>query len=178
MKNHKAIYKSLKVVPFKKKKFMLVINRSKLNSEIDSYTEEIKMNFPNEIIDTIDIHTKKIKNASCYHSKELLDVFVEYKFILCLENSYNNGYITEKIFNCFFSKTIPLYKGAYDVYKFINRSRFINLRKDKWMSELRSLNNEQNISTMANRKIPAKNYNDEDFMNVMKNHIESIVRIA
>ncbi|MCL1721757.1 glycosyltransferase family 10, partial [Vibrio parahaemolyticus] len=36
-----------------------------------------------------------------------------YKFCICFENAQMiEGYITEKIFDCFFSATVPIYWGA------------------------------------------------------------------
>ena len=50
-----------------------------------------------------------------------------YKFSFCLENAMNyDGYITEKIFDCFTSLTIPVYKGPSNVLRFIPKECFIN----------------------------------------------------
>lgn len=55
------------------------------------------------------------------------------KFSLCYENlSGLNGYVTEKIFDCFLSGCIPIYLGASNIEKyipsdcFINRNNFMN----------------------------------------------------
>lgn len=58
------------------------------------------------------------------------DVLNRYKFSFCYENIQNiDGYITEKIFDCFFSGTIPIYLGAKNIEKFIPKECFIDARK-------------------------------------------------
>lgn len=60
----------------------------------------------------------------------------EYKFVLCLENSIFPGYITEKIFDCFFAGSVPLYLGAPDIEKYIPADTFINIKKYSNLEEL------------------------------------------
>ena len=67
----------------------------------------------------------QLKNVTCYNSLELLKVFNQYKFIICCENSNTNGYITEKIFNVFCSRSIPIYNGAPDISTYINNKAYI-----------------------------------------------------
>ncbi|MBK1988879.1 hypothetical protein A0J48_015260 [Sphaerospermopsis aphanizomenoides BCCUSP55] len=43
----------------------------------------------------------------------------DYKFIICFENSREDGYITEKIFSAFYAGGIPIYFGAPDISKHI-----------------------------------------------------------
>ena len=46
-----------------------------------------------------------------------------------MENINNiQGYITEKIFDSFFSGSIPIYEGASNINKFIDEDLMINLR--------------------------------------------------
>jgi hypothetical protein len=50
-----------------------------------------------------------------------------YKFNFCFENSAGlKGYITEKIFDCFFSNTVPVYYGASDIEQYIPKNCFIS----------------------------------------------------
>lgn len=52
-----------------------------------------------------------------------------YKFAICYENIKNqNGYITEKIFDCFFAGCVPIYWGAKNVTKHIPKECFIDMR--------------------------------------------------
>ena len=52
-----------------------------------------------------------------------------YKFAICYENIKDqNGYITEKIFDCFFAGCIPIYWGAKNVTEHIPKECFIDKR--------------------------------------------------
>ncbi len=50
-----------------------------------------------------------------------------YRFALCLENSSFPGYISEKIFDCFFAGTVPVYLGAPDVQDYIPADCYVDL---------------------------------------------------
>ena len=53
----------------------------------------------------------------------------EYKFTLAFENAKNyQGYIMEKIIDCLFSSTVPIYYGAIDIEKYIPKNCFIDYR--------------------------------------------------
>lgn len=59
-----------------------------------------------------------------------LKVLSQYRFSICYENSCSlKGYITEKIFDCFFSGCIPVYWGACNVEDYIPQDCFIDRRK-------------------------------------------------
>lgn len=59
----------------------------------------------------------------------------KYKFAVCFENTYHPiwsyDYITEKIYDCFASKTIPIYWGCYNVEEHIPTELFIDYRQFK-----------------------------------------------
>lgn len=54
-------------------------------------------------------------------------IYEQYKFVICFENSYAKGYITEKIVNAIAGGAIPIYIGAPDVGRYFNRNRIIDL---------------------------------------------------
>ncbi len=57
------------------------------------------------------------------------DILKNYKFSICFENSKGYpGYITEKIFDCFVSGTVPIYYGAPNVQEYIPSACFIDFR--------------------------------------------------
>jgi hypothetical protein len=60
--------------------------------------------------------------------KSKYETLSRYKFALSFENTVMPGYITEKIFDCFFVGTIPIYLGAPDVVEYIPKSCFIDMR--------------------------------------------------
>ncbi|HXH73866.1 MAG TPA: glycosyltransferase family 10 [Bacteriovoracaceae bacterium] len=71
---------------------------------------------------------KKIYRGPCASK---LEVMSQYEFALCFENLKMNGYITEKIFDCFYSGVIPVYLGGEDITKWIPSKCFIDLRNFK-----------------------------------------------
>lgn len=55
------------------------------------------------------------------------ETLARYKFNFCFENTCGlSGYITEKIFDCFFSGTVPVYYGAPDIGQYIPKNCFIS----------------------------------------------------
>ncbi len=95
--------------------------------------------------------------------KSKLNTLKQYKFSICYENARDiPGYITEKIFDCFFAGCIPVYWGANNVTDFIPEECFIDKRKfasyDNLFSFLNKLSNEerQGYALAINRFIKSK----------------------
>jgi alpha(1,3/1,4) fucosyltransferase len=81
------------------------------------------------LTDLLNVHRKKEISFYKGNVKNKIDVLRLYKFCICFENiSGINGYITEKIFDCFFSKTIPIYLGAPNITNYIPKDCFIDFR--------------------------------------------------
>lgn len=57
------------------------------------------------------------------------EVMQHYTFALCFENMTMKGYVTEKIFDCFYAGIIPLYWGATDITDLIPREAYIDVRQ-------------------------------------------------
>ncbi len=67
------------------------------------------------------------------------NVLEKYYFSICYENARDiPGYITEKIFDCFFAQCVPVYLGAPNVLDFIPPGTFIDKRNFKTYEELYS----------------------------------------
>ena len=63
----------------------------------------------------------------------------KYKFCLCFENEEKvMGWISEKIFDCFFTGTIPIYLGAENIDAYIPPQCYIDMKKFKDFQELGS----------------------------------------
>ncbi|MCB0879229.1 MAG: hypothetical protein KDC46_09655 [Thermoleophilia bacterium] len=59
-----------------------------------------------------------------------LETLESYRFCICYENARDiPGYITEKIFDCFFAGTIPVYWGAPNISTHVDPASFIDRRK-------------------------------------------------
>jgi alpha(1,3/1,4) fucosyltransferase len=76
--------------------------------------------FMNNIFqDKLNVYKGQIKSKS--------QVLSNYKFSYTYENIEGvNGYITEKLFDSFFSLTIPIYRGAKNIKKYIPEEIFID----------------------------------------------------
>jgi hypothetical protein len=70
-------------------------------------------------------------------AKSKAETLSRYRFALCFENMRIKGWITEKIFDCFFAGTVPVYWGAPDVGEFIPREAFIDMCAFEDFAELR-----------------------------------------
>jgi hypothetical protein len=76
------------------------------------------------------------------------DVLQNYEFCLCFENMAMNGYITEKIFDCLYAGTIPLYLGAPDILDYIPKEVFVDCRKYSSWTEMW-----EDVASMSPEKI-------------------------
>ena len=66
------------------------------------------------------------------------EVLARYRFALCFENSVLKGWMTEKLFDCFFAGTVPVYWGAPDVLDWVPAECFIDMRRFRDFADLRS----------------------------------------
>lgn len=159
-------------IPFTKKKFCLMTNKSRLNGDVNKLVTMLEKI---GTVDNISIYNDQIENETCYNGIELLKVFSQYKFIMCIENSYGLGYITEKIFNSFFAGSVPIYCGSPSIEEFLNIDSFINVSSKDMenlnvLSEkIKELGVDQNkyVDMMNECKI-SKIYDDENY----KKHID------
>jgi hypothetical protein len=73
-----------------------------------------------------------------------IELLSNFKFCLCFENLTGaKGYLTEKIFDCFKAKCVPIYWGADNITDYIPSNCFIDYRKfmdfDKLLSFIQSM---------------------------------------
>jgi hypothetical protein len=61
------------------------------------------------------------KNADKIH------LFRDFQFSLVIENSRQNNYFTEKLCDCLYTKTIPIYYGAPNIHEYFNTTGWIIL---------------------------------------------------
>ncbi len=54
------------------------------------------------------------------------ELYRDYKFVICFENSIANDYITEKLSNAMLGNSIGIYQGAPNIGEFFNTKSFIN----------------------------------------------------
>ena len=169
--NYNTIKPSI-LTHFNDKKFCLFVSNNQHNEINKNIIKNYLKNI--DICENLDIYIKQIANKSCYHSIELLNIFNKYKFIFVAENSINDGYITEKIFNCLFAQCIPIYLGSNKIDYFFNKDCFIN-------GNLIINNSNNNINNNSNntinleiirKKILDLNKNEDEFNDIItKNKI-------
>lgn len=107
---------------FHKKKFCLFASSNGLNENKHRVYQELSM------IGHVDLITDfkdTLGDKSCVHGYDLIRFLNQYKFIICFENSNTAGYMTEKIFNVFHARSIPIYNGAPDIDTYINPQSYL-----------------------------------------------------
>jgi len=75
-----------------------------------------------------------IYRGTCRTKSEVLS---QYCFSLCFENTEMKGYVTEKIFDCLYAGTIPLYLGAKDIETLITPDAYVDCRQFRSWDEMR-----------------------------------------
>jgi hypothetical protein len=164
--------KPLVTTVYNEKKFCLIA------TSITNDKKESIVNFLKSIdkCDNIKDYSNILKNKSCYHSEELMNIFNKYKFVFVSENSINDGYITEKIFNCFFSRTIPIYYGSNKIDYFFNKESFININslnfEEIHIDILNILKNEDKYNKFISSD-KTNNYDDEEYIIKIKDFIKN-----
>ena len=97
----------------------------------------------------------------------------KYKFSICFENSITAGYITEKIFDCFYAGTIPIYYGDPNVKESIDPDSYIDFRKFDDYKDLELF--VKNISEQEYNKI--KNAGKDFILNKASNYYDFLDNI-
>lgn len=130
-------------INFTNKKFLTMICGNKTNnSENQLYSERRKViDFYESYPGRFDLYgfgwekdfLKNYKGTTDHK----LDILSQYKFCICYENCNNiKGYITEKIFDCFFANCIPIYWGAENIEEYVPEGCYIDRRKFFSIDEL------------------------------------------
>lgn len=65
-----------------------------------------------------------------YNSDNVLNFYKSHKFSICMENSKEDYYITEKIINGFKAGIVPIYWGSPNVTNYFHQGRFLELKSD------------------------------------------------
>jgi len=130
--------------PFEKKKFCLFISQNMLNPNKMIIVKMLGTMGPIDSLQQLAILNPNLQNSNCFNSYELLKTFNQYKFIICFENSKTEGYITEKIFNVFLAKSIPIYDGDPKVDNFIHKGSYLPF-DDKIMNKVKMLRDNKTL---------------------------------
>lgn len=179
---------TIKKRPFYEKNFLVFINANKsvppffqlfTSYKSDLYKERRKaVNFfSNTIPDNFALYGRGWEDYKTHHgllgAEEKLKVLSNYKFCLCFENARAPGYITEKIFDCFKARCVPVYFGAPNIKNYIPAGCFIDFEKfssyDELLKFLESMTEERykkyisNIDAFLNNKDNKRKWFEEGF---------------
>ena len=126
--------KEIKKMDFKDKKLLVNISgNKKSHNPKELYSERLRVieYFEDNNDDDFDLYgigwdESKFKNYKG-KVKDKFETYGKYKFALSLENMKNvNGYITEKILDCFKAEIVPIYCGPENILNYIPKETFIN----------------------------------------------------
>lgn len=123
-------------IPYDKKKFITMICGNKSSSDKNElYSERYRaINYFEKMHEDFDLYgfgwNEDLVKSYRGKTNDKLETMSKYKFSICFENMKSSfGYITEKIFDCFFSGCVPIYYGADDIANYIPENSFIDYRK-------------------------------------------------
>jgi len=130
-------------IPFSDKKFCTLINGrlcSKHPKQLYGEREKT-IQFFEDKPQEFDLYGKfwEKRNYKNYRGPidDKLQVLKNYKFSVCYENTRDvRGYVTEKIFDCFAAKVVPIYWGASNISDYIPPKCFIDRREFATNQEL------------------------------------------
>lgn len=131
------LYMISDTLPFKDKKLCCMVAgllKSSYPGELYSERLNTVMFFETHASDEFDLfgergwHDKNLKiYKGCIPQK--IETLKHYRFCICYENTRDlNGYITEKIFDCFHVGCVPVYWGARNIQDYVPQNCFIDRR--------------------------------------------------
>lgn len=129
--------------PYEKKKFLTMICGNKSSTDCSElYSERrrvIEYCEKNHI--SFDLYgfgwNEKVRPSYRGMVEDKLATLSGYKFSICFENMKSKGgYITEKIFDCFFAGCIPVYYGSDVILDYVPEGTFVDYRKFRDTDEL------------------------------------------
>lgn len=66
------------------------------------------------------------------------ETLARYRFALCFENSTIAGWVTEKLFDCLFAGTVPVYWGPAGVAEWVPPECYVDMRRFAGFADLRA----------------------------------------
>ena len=84
--------------------------------------------------DPLRVAARKVARGPVASKAETLS---DYTFAICFENMALEGWITEKLFDCLYAGTVPIYLGAPDIDEWVPSDCYIDMRRFSGYEELR-----------------------------------------
>jgi len=94
------------------------------------YKDYLKINQKLDVFISTRCTTDNLYNNPFLKGDDKNNLFYEYSFHLCIENSRQQNYFTEKIMDCFQTMTVPIYWGAPNINEFFDINGIIVLDTD------------------------------------------------
>jgi len=121
----------------------------------------------------------KVFDRPFFSSKE--EIYHQYKFCLCPENSFLDGYVTEKLIDAWSYGCIPIYYGKIPENSNINTKSFINFSdfdsSNDFMKKIKDIDsNYENYCEIYNQNFLNEEPDIDYQINLVSNFIENILR--
>jgi hypothetical protein len=107
-----------------KTKNISMVSSKKVICPMHIFRKKVALTFANEL--NVDVMGTVISN----NYVNINDFLSNYRYSIIIENFISPYYFTEKIMNCFASKTVPIYIGATQIGKFFNIDGIIQINKN------------------------------------------------
>lgn len=142
----------------------------KLRHKIYNYLSEI------DEVNGLEIYQHK---SPPYHDIRN-DFFASAKFHISVENSVQENYFTEKLIDCFASKTIPIYYGCPNIQDFFNIDGIITFNDMEDLKTILSnidekMYDEKNSAIEENYELAKKYYGENNITNRLFDRIQEFV---
>lgn len=143
-------------VPFSEKKLLTMIVGNKTSTHpLELYSERRRaVDFFEDKPGVFDLYgfgweKENLRNYRGTVEKKL-ETLANYRFCICYENmKETEGYITEKIFDCFFARTVPIYWGAPNITDVIPADTYIDMTRFASVEEMYRFLKEMNEDEIA-----------------------------
>lgn len=117
------LVKKKKIIKKERKKFCAFVVSSNSNRERINFFKKLSK------YKKVDSYGKVMNNVDqkiFRDWKRNPELFKDYKFVICFENSFVDDFVTEKITNVMLGGAIPIYRGPKRVASYFNTKSFIN----------------------------------------------------
>ncbi|MFM7853180.1 MAG: glycosyltransferase family 10 domain-containing protein [Flammeovirgaceae bacterium] len=160
-----------------------IYGRNLINEKFEHFTgasllKKINLNFAVRYIASKKAANIKKSYQGSIPPLKKLEFHNKYNFSICYDNSAINGCISERIFDCFVSKTVPVYRGALDIDKYIPADCFIDARRFNSFNDLYHTLKNMNFQTYLEYLNNAHDFLQSHLVEKFKvsNYVKTIIK--